>query len=209
MLWFCSEQMVYKEPLFLEPVPLSLLDCTPNQLNHFRMMATISLYVILVAAVLALGDGASLPTDNREEAQKSGYHHYFRYHHPYHHYQEEAQKGNILELNVEMIYSQPAEPGIVLHCQLPSLCLPTENNDVLSEMDDIQRALNQAAAPSSKNFNINTLSYIAFSSLPTDNREEAQKSGYYHYYRYHHPYHHYQEEAQKGNIHILELNVEN
>ena len=70
------------------------------------MMATISLYVILVAAVLALGDGASLPTDNREEAQKSGYYrHYYRYRHPHHHYQEEAQKGNIyiLELNVEIL----------------------------------------------------------------------------------------------------------
>ena len=94
--------MVYKEPLVLGPVPLSLLDCTPNQLNRFRMKATISLYVILVAAVLALGDRASLPTDNKEEAQKSGYYRY--YHHPHYrphyrpHYQEEAQKDNILEI---------------------------------------------------------------------------------------------------------------
>ena len=94
--------MVYKEPLFLGPVPLSLLDCTPNQLNCFGMKGTISLYVILVAAILALGDGASLPTDNREEAQKSGYYRY--YHHPHYrphyrpHYQEEAQKGNILKI---------------------------------------------------------------------------------------------------------------
>ena len=43
--------------------------------------------IILLAAVLALGDGASLPTDNREEeAQRSGYPrypyqgpHHFRY----------------------------------------------------------------------------------------------------------------------------------
>ena len=90
---------------FLGPVPLSLLDCTPNQLSRFRMKATISLYVILVAAVLALGDGASLPTDSKEEAQKSGYYHYYHKPHYYHHYQEEAQKGNIyiLELNVEIL----------------------------------------------------------------------------------------------------------
>ena len=96
---FCSEQMVYKEPLFLGLVPLSLLDCTPDQLNRFRMKATISLYVILVAAVLALGDGASLPTDSKEEAQKSGYYHYYHKPHYYHHYQEEAQIGNITSWN--------------------------------------------------------------------------------------------------------------
>ena len=41
--------------------------------------------------------------------------------------------------------------------------------------------------------------------------KQAQKSGYYHYKhypRYHHPYNHYEEEAQKGNIYILEPNVE-
>ena len=98
---FCSEQLVhvYKEPLFLGPVLLSRLDCsyTPNQLNRFRMKATISLCVLLVAAVLDLGDGASLPTDNREEAQKSGYYHYYSHYRPHyrpHHYQEEAQKDN-------------------------------------------------------------------------------------------------------------------
>ena len=57
--------------------------------------------------------------------------------------------------------SQPAEPGsrqsyniIVKWC---SLCFPIENNDMLSEMADIQRVLNQADTPSSKNFDTITL----------------------------------------------------
>ena len=55
------------------------------------MKATTSICVILV--VLALGDGASLLTENSEEAaQKSGYR--YRYLPPP--YEEEAQKGDML-----------------------------------------------------------------------------------------------------------------
>ena len=54
--------MLYKESLFLGPVPLSPGSHTDQQ-EHFRMKAAISLCVLLVAAVLALGDGAPLPGD--------------------------------------------------------------------------------------------------------------------------------------------------
>ena len=55
--------------------------------------------------------------------------------------------------------SQPAEPGsrqsyIVKWC---SLCFPIENDDMLSEMAALQRVLNQADTPSSKNFDTITL----------------------------------------------------
>ena len=47
---------------------------------------------------------------------------------------------------------------IIIYCKLFSLCFLTENNDMPSEMDDIQRALNQAAKSSGENFNTITLS---------------------------------------------------
>ena len=54
------------------------------------MKATTGICVILV--VLALGDGASLLTENSEEAaQKSGY----RYRYPPPPHEEEAQKGDM------------------------------------------------------------------------------------------------------------------
>lgn len=111
------------------------------------MKATASLSVILVAVILALGDGAYLLTDSRGQSHHSLYH--GAYHYP--------QKGELnfwLEIGkfpakIYLAYSQQAEPGsrwsyIVKWC---SLCFLTE-----TEMDAIQRALNQAATPSSKEF---------------------------------------------------------
>lgn len=47
---------------------------------------------------------------------------------------------------------------IIIYCKLFSLCFLTENDDMPSEMDDIQIALNQAAKSSGENFNTITLS---------------------------------------------------
>lgn len=66
-------ELVYKEPSFL----VSQTTFSPssgllqNQQDFFGMKATASLYVILAAVILALGDGAYLPTDNRGQSHHS------------------------------------------------------------------------------------------------------------------------------------------
>lgn len=86
------------------------------------MRATTSLSVILVAAILALGDGAYLVEDNRD-----------------------AQRGKTVT-DFVIFYgvnaSNQATDGIPINVHSPSV-VHTANNE---EMEDIQRALNQLKA---------------------------------------------------------------
>ena len=119
------------------------------------MKTTISLSVILVAAILGLGDGASLPADNRGQRSVSIFFTMDL------HYPEHARRDELLAVDRKIygkdfpVYSQPAEPGIqqtvIYIVKWCFLCFLAENNDMLSEMADIQRALNQADTPSSMN----------------------------------------------------------